>query len=113
MQISYLFMKQAKYQLNTYLLDKQPKALVRDTKYPLLISYYRSSPLLMRIRFNKRCYSLLHNAVIKPEHLENFYKTYRLPKDSFFPLFSMIKKISNTRITIPKIEMVNGLDCLK
>jgi len=99
-----------------YLLDKQPKALSRDTRYPLLISYFRSSPVLMRIRFNKRCYSLLHNAVIKPEHLENFYKTYRLPKDSFFPLFFMIKRNYLNNKNIKKREkqlyIQNGMENL-
>ena len=30
--------------------------------------------------------------MIKPEHLDNFYRTYRLPRDPFFPLFLMIKR---------------------
>jgi len=57
-----------------------------------MISYLGSEPRLLQIRFNKRCYSLLHNAVIKPEHLEDFYRTYRLPKNPFFPLFFSIKR---------------------
>jgi hypothetical protein len=75
-----------------YLLDKQTKSFTRDRNYVQLISYYRASPALQRIKFNKRCYSLLNHAVIQPEHLENFYRTYKLPRDPFFPLFFMIKR---------------------
>lgn len=57
-----------------------------------MVSYLSSNPKLLKLRFNRRCYSLLHNAIIKPEHLENFYRTYRLPKNPFFPLFFMIKR---------------------
>ena len=74
------------------LLTKQPKALTRDKTYDLMISYFRSSPVLQSVKFNKRCYSLLNEAVIKPEHLNNFYRTYRLPRTPFFPLFFMIKR---------------------
>ena len=57
-----------------------------------MISYLQHSPDLQKIRFNKRAFSLLHNAVIKPEHLDNFYRTYRIPRHPFFPLFFMIKR---------------------
>ncbi len=75
----------------SFLLEKQPKAICRDKYYRLMISYYRESTILKRIRFNRRCYSLLNDAVIRPEHLHNFYKTYNLPQDPFFPLFLLIK----------------------
>lgn len=75
-----------------YLLDKQPKTLKKREEWPLMISYLNSEPRLLKLRFNRRCYSLLHNAVIRPEHLENFYRTYRLPQHPFFPLFFMIKR---------------------
>ncbi len=75
-----------------YLLDKQPKTLSRDDNYSVMINYLRSSPNLRRIKFNRRCYSLLNNAIIKPENLVHFYKTYRLPRHPFFPIFFMIKR---------------------
>jgi hypothetical protein len=74
------------------LLDKQPKTLQKGEHYSLLISYVNNTPELYYLRFNKRCYSLLHNGIIKPEHLVNFYRTYRLPKHPFFPLFLMVKR---------------------
>lgn len=76
----------------TYLLDKQPKSLCRQKHYQLMVSYLQNAPQLRGIRFNQRCYSLLNEAVIKPEHLDHFYRTYRLPKTPFFPLFFMIKR---------------------
>jgi len=57
-----------------------------------MTSYLSSEPKLLKLRFNKRCYALLHNAVIQAEHLDDFYRTYRLPKNPFFPLFFSIKR---------------------
>ena len=74
------------------LLDKQPKSLSRQKHYQLMVSYLQNAPQLTGIRFNRRCYSLLNDAVIIPEHLENFYRTYRLPRNPFYPLFFMIKR---------------------
>lgn len=74
------------------LLEKQPKALRSHEKWSQMAGYLKSDPELLNIRFNSRCYSLLHNGVIRPEHLENFYRTYRLPKNPFFPLFLLIKR---------------------
>lgn len=76
----------------SYLLDKQPKSLSKQKHYQLMVSYLQNAPRLAGLRFNKRCYSLLNEAVIKPEHLEDFYRTYRLPKNPFFPLFFMVKR---------------------
>lgn len=75
-----------------YLLDKQPKSLKKEKHYQLMVSFLQNSPTLTGVRFNRRCYSLLNDAIIKPEHLENFYKTYRLPVNPFFPLFFMVKR---------------------
>ncbi|ORC32751.1 hypothetical protein B4O97_15770 [Marispirochaeta aestuarii] len=74
------------------LLSKQPKSLARHPLYPRMFQFYRLSTSLKSLRFSRRCYSLLDRAVIAPEHLGNFYKTYRLPKDPFFPLFFAIKR---------------------
>jgi hypothetical protein len=75
-----------------YLLEKQPKSLRRDPHYPQMIDRLRTSKRLQGLRFNRRCYSLLQQAKIAPENLKYFYRTYRLPKDPFFPLFFMIKR---------------------
>ncbi len=86
------------------LLDKQPKSLSRSKHYSLMIGYLRDSPALQRIKFNQRCYSLLNNAVIKPEHLDNFYRTYHLPINPFFPLFFMIKREYLLNKELSKVE---------
>ncbi|MFW5711860.1 MAG: hypothetical protein ACOCZA_07920 [Spirochaetota bacterium] len=75
-----------------YLLSKQPKSLQKHQYYGEMLSYYRSSPRLQKLRISRRCYSLLQHATIKPEFLHNFYITYRLPKDPFFPLFLRVKR---------------------
>lgn len=80
-----------KYSLYT-LLARQPKTLKKNSLYNEMIQHIRTSEKLPRLRISRRCYSLLDRAVIKPEHLENFYSTYRLPKDPFFPLFFSIKR---------------------
>lgn len=79
------------YTLN-HLLEKQPKGFRKDPLYPGLINSYLGSPRLKAVRINRRCYKLLNNGTIKPEHLENFIRTYRLPADPFFPLFFQIKR---------------------
>ena len=75
-----------------YLLSKQPKSLRKHRYYAEMLSYYRNSSRLQKLRISRRCYSLLQHATIKPEYLHNFYITYRVPKDPFFPLFLRIKR---------------------
>lgn len=87
-----------------YLLDKQPKSLRKQKHYQLMVSYLQNSPGLTGLRFNRRCYSLLNEAVIRPEHLENFYRTYSLPENPFFPLFFMIKRNYLTERENKKLE---------
>ena len=74
------------------LLSKQPKSLRRHPDYELMLHCYSSSDRLKSLRICRRCYRLLDRAVITPENLPHFHKTYRLPKDPFFPLFLSIKK---------------------
>jgi hypothetical protein len=75
-----------------YLLDKQPKGLAKDPRYKAMIDSLANEERLISLRFNRRCYSLLHDGVIKPENLDDFYRTYRLPRHPFFPLFLAIKR---------------------
>jgi hypothetical protein len=75
-----------------YLLSKQPKSLEKHSQYPAMLHYYHLSPRLKTVRFSRRCYSLLQHAKIAPENLKYFYRTYRLPKDPFFPLYFTIKR---------------------
>src|SRR6056297_870337 len=75
-----------------YLLSKQPKTLQKNSHYPEMLFYYQSSRKLQKLRVNRRCYGILQRATIKPQNLVNLYRTYRLPKDPFFPLFLRIKK---------------------
>ncbi len=57
-----------------------------------MITHYHANPRLQSVRISSRCYTLLDTARIAPEHLENFYTTYRLPRDPFFPLFFLCKR---------------------
>ena len=74
------------------LLARQPRSLAKDQNYATMVSHYESSERLRRLRVNRRCYSLLHNARIEPHNLHHFYRTYRLPENPFFPLFFAIKR---------------------
>jgi len=57
-----------------------------------MIEYYELSPRLRNLRISRRCYSLLNRATVDPQNLKYFYRTYRLPRDPFFPLFFLIKR---------------------
>ena len=74
------------------LLDKQPAGLKKDFRYERLLDSLKGSDRLLSLRFNRRCYTLLDRCIISPENLENFYRTYRLPRHPFFPLFLSVKK---------------------
>jgi hypothetical protein len=80
-----------KYSLS-YLLSRQPKSLQKNEYYPIMMNYFYNSERLQRLRVSRRCYSLLQHAKIRPENLHHFYRTYRLPRDPFFPLFFKIKR---------------------
>ena len=43
------------------------------------------------LRISPRCYRLLNEAKVPPENLKNFYATYKLPEDPFFPWFLKVK----------------------
>jgi len=92
---------QKKYSLN-YLLAKQPGKMKKSSEFRNLLIFYNSTPELKKIFISKKCYLLLNNAKIKPENLEYFYKTYRLPKAAFFPMFLKIKSDHINRKNILK-----------
>jgi hypothetical protein len=84
--------RQARTYSIPYLLSRQPKTLQKDRNYPLMLAHLRTSDRLRRLRISRRCYSLLDRATIGPENLRDFYRTYRLPADPFFPLYFSIKR---------------------
>jgi len=57
-----------------------------------MVTQYNTSERLRQVKISRRCYTLLNQARIAPENLVHFYRTYRLPKDPFFPLFFSIKR---------------------
>lgn len=73
------------------LLIRQPKSLAGHPLFELMISHYNTSEKLQKLRMNRQCYRLLDKAVITVENLPNLYRTYKLPRDPFFPLFIRIK----------------------
>lgn len=75
-----------------YLLSKQPKWIRKHPYYSTMIRSLRISPALAALRFNRQCFRLLQQAGITPENLRHFYRTYRLPRDQFFPLFLRVRK---------------------
>lgn len=79
------------YDVST-LLERQPKGLRKDPRYEQMLLSLRENPRILKLKFNRRCYSLLHDGVIREEHLQNFHRTYRLPPHPFFALFFSIKR---------------------
>ena len=76
----------------SHLLSKQPKSIQKHPYYRQMLHHVQLSPKLQKLRFSRRCYSLLLHAKIAPENLKHFYRTYRLPKDPFFPLYFAVKR---------------------
>lgn len=74
------------------LLSRQPKTIRKHPHYELMISHYLASEKLQALKINRQCYRLLDKAVITVENLPNLYRSYRVPRDPFFPLFIKIKK---------------------
>lgn len=74
-----------------HLLIHQPKSIAKHPDYALMVAHFNTSAILRRLRISRRCYSLLDRATIAPENLADFYQTYRLPRDPFFPLFFAVK----------------------
>ncbi len=84
--------KQRRYYSLAKLLNAQPRGLVKDPRHRLMWDHFMASERLQTLRINRRCYSLLNRARIRPENIRNFYRTYRLPSNPFFPLFLAIKR---------------------
>jgi hypothetical protein len=57
-----------------------------------MMEYWSATPALAAIKISGRCRKLLDKAVIAPENLKHFYRTYRLPVHPFFPLFFSVKR---------------------
>ncbi len=87
-----------------HLLARQPKTIRKHPYYRRMIEYYELSPRLRNLRISRRCYSLLNRATVDPQNLRYFYRTYRLPKDPFFPLFFLIKRDYQKKQTQRKEE---------
>jgi len=83
--------RKRKYFTLASLLDAQPAGLMKDPRHRLLWDHFMAGEELQRLRISRRCYTLLNLARVKPESLPAFYRTYRLPKDAFFPLFLAVK----------------------
>jgi len=79
------------------LLAKQPKTLRADPAFSAILRLYRLSPKLQSIRISRTCRTLLDRATLNPENLPQFYRTYGLPRDPFFPLFLAARKMYGKR----------------
>lgn len=73
------------------LLKAQPKRLMKSPRYRELGELLHNSPRLKALAIPATAYRLLNTGRIAPEHLENLYRTYRLPRSRFFPLFLDLK----------------------
>ena len=78
-------------------MAKQPKTLAKDPRFKELTENLSMSRKLQKVRITPRCYRLLDQARIQPEHISNFIRTYRLPDDTFFTIFFDLKRAYLTR----------------
>ena len=76
----------------SHLLKKQPKGVSKQQGYAGMLAHLHADSRLQTVRISSRCYTLLNTARITPENLHTFYRTYRLPKNPFFPLFLACKR---------------------
>jgi hypothetical protein len=79
-----------KYSIN-YLLSKQPLGFKKHKDFHLLISYFESSDILKCIRIPQKAFTILNKLRVSSDKLNYFYKVFRIPKNSFFPVFLKIK----------------------
>jgi len=79
------------------LLAKQPRTLQADPAFSAVLRLFRLSPRLQSIRISRTCRTLLDRATLDPENLPQFYRTYGLPRDPFFPLFLAARKMYRKR----------------
>lgn len=70
-----------------HLLDAQPKTLRKSSRFAELYELLSRSKRLQNVRLPRTAYRLLDTGRLAPQHIENLYKTYRLPRSPFFPLF--------------------------
>jgi len=83
--------RRGRYRSLASLLDAQPRGLAKDPRHRLLWDHFMASDRLKKLRISARCYRLLNEAKVPPRNLTDFYRTYRLPEDPFFPLFLAVK----------------------
>jgi len=73
------------------LLAAQSVSFRKHTLYPRLAARLAAVPALTAVRLDRRALAVLNRARIRPENLENLYRSCRLSADEFFPLFLRIK----------------------
>lgn len=74
------------------LLERQSATFRGHPSYPRLLARMKRTPELRRLRLGRRAYALLDSARLAPRYLENFYRSYGVPRDPFFPLFLAMKR---------------------
>ncbi len=75
----------------TALLSRQSGSFQRDPAFIALARRLETTPALQLVRLNSIAWRLLNTPRLKIEYLDNFYRTYRLPRDRFFRDFLEIK----------------------
>lgn len=86
------------------LLKKQPKKVKINPLFFDIVNIYNSSNELKKIKISNHCCNLLNKAKILPQNLDSFYKKFKLPKNSFFPLFLKLRKEYLEKLNIKKKE---------
>ncbi len=98
------------------LLAAQSISFRKHALYPRLTERLAAVPALAAARLDRRALAVLNRARIRPENLENLYRSQHLPADQFFTLFLQIKtelrERRRERVRLRSLEiarMVNAL----
>jgi len=86
------------------LLYVQAVSFKKQASFPELVAMLNASVLLRGARLGQRPWKLLAEPRLKPEHLPDFYATYRLPKSPFFELFLRLKWAERERKAMAKAD---------
>ncbi|HKL86231.1 MAG TPA: J domain-containing protein [Treponemataceae bacterium] len=74
-----------------HLMKVQSPGIKKHPDFLKIKRIFRESTALKCVQLNGRAYRLLNEPRLELQYLENFYRTYRVPKSEFFTLFLSMK----------------------
>ncbi len=86
------------------LLDARRGAVRKEADFLLLEEMLQGSAALQKVKLNATSYALLNSGRLKLKYLDNFYATYRIRKNPFFPLFLSMTQREEERLVTKRGE---------